>query len=249
MKNQEKARKLFDLLCKLIDFDVEKEAKKKTRKIRLDVMDIERELTKAYNFLNTDRPELAVICLNEAADSLLDRIKFDREDIQKGLIEDRIKVLREIGEVFDLYDSWVLEDFQGYLDTFKGHNLFKKKELNIETVKPEMIVELDEAIQKGLLNPYVYTKGKAPLGKDFGKFQLNDNLILCDSVIDWLNYTSSQLSKNEDGAKVTFFMKIEEIIDFSYFVISIAYKDHLRAIKSPYPIIFSQKDIKIGTKF
>lgn len=227
MKNQEKARKLFNLLCKLIDFDVEREAKKKTRKISLATMDIEDELTKAYNFLNTNRPELAVICLNEAADSLLNIIRFDREDIQKGLIEDRIKVLRGIGEVFDLYDSWVVEDFQVYLDTFDGHDLFNKKELNVKTVKPEIIVELDEAIQNGLLVPYIYTKGKAPLGEDFGKFQLNDNLILCDSVVDWLNYTSAQLSKDEDVAKVTFFMKIEEIIDFSYFIISISYKDHL----------------------
>jgi len=228
---KQEVQEIFDHLCGVIGFSIDKvledAAAGKGRAIRLSTMDIEQDLVKANNYLQTDRPWFALHILQYTTKIVVDLIKDKPvEDLIKniGILTETVEYSKRADE---LYADWLNTDYDGFIDNFKGKNIFTADELTADTISPDFLIQLDDTVSKGLLKSFKYKDGTDRVNSLFGKpFRLSEQLYITDSIQGFFDYLK-RTDHTDDVVYVNFLMKIEPREDMSYFLLTFSYKDHV----------------------
>ena len=227
MTTIEKVREYLDFYCELIDFDIEALKTATSRKLRMGLMDYEDVLVKVYNFVNTNRPNHAIVWLNSISTGIFDLYKdsLSQESFMESM--DELNKVAKIGkEIKAAYEDWLKNDFATYLAVYNNGDMFKPGELDPSKLDPMLMLETEDVLEESkLLKILKYGDGTmdAGLGK---KLSFNSNLIISSSLHEWLGHLKSN-AKNDDVTYVSTLMKIEARVDLTFFIIAIQYKDNL----------------------
>lgn len=229
-------KSIFDKLCDKLGFDyseskLEAESKKTSHHINIITHDLEENILKLRNYIVTEQLDYAIIQLDVVVHMVISiynpfsytHLKNDKQDI--------IELIEILSSSIALYDNWLKNDYSKTLEYFKNNDLFKEEEINSDNIDPEMFLDLKSILdnttntKQDLLKTYVFKRGKEPISEDILNFQLNKEIVISDSVSDWLNI----ISRREDSlnTRVTLFLKIEDIEDYSYFLFVVHYKDSI----------------------
>lgn len=211
----------IDYISKVIDFDMEKVAKAKSRKM-FSSWQLENTLVVVHNLLAQAEIGLAIHKLNDCYDMLIDLVTSDRNWLVQNVDEFKV-IITNHALVTGAYQVWLDTDFKAHLDQYRKYDIFKADELDQNKIDPQMFLDLHTAMDKKLVQAFRFRgKGKVELP---GDHKIKDNLVLIDSLEVFFNSI-----RQTDEVVVYVVMKIEQIIDYSYFLVVVAYKENIWVI-------------------
>ena len=224
---------LFNKLCSILGYDysdkaMEENAKKTSHKISLFTHDFEKDLLKVKNYIATEELDYAIIQFNSIIEGffhIYNPFTYNGIKTQKAELYELIEL---ISDSIDLYDVWLKTDYVKALEFYHNNELFKPDEINSDKIHPELFLRLKDVLNGDtckFIKTFSYKKGSAPITDDINLFKLNKEIVLSDNLNEWINIKARK--EISDVTEVTMFMKIEEIVDYSYFLFVINYKDHV----------------------
>lgn len=209
----------FRSICDIIGFDIVKMATAKSRKINLATYNIEKQLLKVSNFIAKEEDGYAIYLLREIYDELFGLVSEDKTWILDNT-EAFVELVNDTKTVKLQCEEWLKGELQKKLNQFESFGIFKKGDLTPEKINPEIFIDLDESLAKDILRGYRFRgAGKVKLPSNYS---IKDHLVITSSLEDFLTTLSVK-----DELTVYFLLKTEKRIDFSYFLIVIAYQEHV----------------------
>lgn len=222
-----RVRKYLSYFCDLVGFDIIKESQKKTRRINLSTYDIEKSLVQAHNLINTGKEQYALVVLFNISKTIFDGYK---NSLSQDNIADNLDALVELTgilkQIKEDHTSFINNDFSTYLNSFAENKLFKKGEIKKDEFDPLDFLSVQDVLDNDrYLKTYSYQKGTSSLDELALNLSINHNLIISDSLHEWLTYLKAN-TKDDNVTYVSCLLKIEEREDLSYFIFSVQFKDH-----------------------
>lgn len=153
----------------------------------------------------------------EKIDFTIDMDNSTDEEIQIAL--KRRSIVKEIKY---LYSDVKEEIYNPLIELTSKHDFFKDETL--EGISEEIILNVHDWMDNNHLSKYVLKQGSSKIPKDLSNFIISKDFYLCDN----LNYFLTNFNKtyDDDVVRVTTFFKIEKVVDYSYFMFILNYKDH-----------------------
>lgn len=186
---------------------------------------LEKNLSNAYKYINRGDEKTFLYAFKDIVDDLnftLDFNKASKEQI------DNMFVRKELCDSFlKMYEESIKNDLDPLLELVNKHTFFEDEDLDREKVPNSIILEASEWYDKEYLKKYILKKGESYIPENLEKFQISNELFISDNI----NYFLENFNKeyNDDIVRITTFFKIEKVVDYSYFMFIVNYKDHVIA--------------------
>lgn len=217
---KEKVEKYFKLIADVIDFDITKLVGKKSHTIRLGLYGTEKNLFSIYNYIQLEKYGLALHILQETFNEVSGILKHQDDKWMFENMDKFTDFFVQYREARQLYADFLKGDYMNFLNQVNDTKMFKPEELNGETLSPEVFVNLDNAIEKNLLTTFRYRGSgavKLPI-----TYTLKDHIVITNSVQAFL-----ETAKQPDHLEIVMLMRIDDPIEFSYFLMVFMYKEHV----------------------
>lgn len=222
-------KELFSDMAKLMGFDFSEEALAENKSHNFFTYGTKKTMFKALNYINTGSYGFAVTLLNETVKDLLVNYKIlDYQHVStKERYDDLLKSLSIMNNVATRYKLWLDNEYNEYLQSYASEKktIFKEGDITTDNIPPEVFINLDNLFleHENLIKIFKHRIGTQPIGEDFLQYRLHENIIISDSLHEWLEFSKQS---DEDVTTIIPFLKIEKIVDYSYFLFLVKYKDH-----------------------
>lgn len=223
--DQAEIQGLLDQLAGFIDFDYVKEVQKTKRTINFNTWDTQKAIVKAWEYLGFKEPSKALLKLYEVLPDQISWLQnFKPEDFSDPKrLKDITDLNTYIARVSALVKEWKESDFVAELDQYEKNGLIQKKDRKEITEFTSLYV--DELVSKEGFQCYVFQKGKTPLPRDL-PWALSKNILITPDLNSLLSMID-RLQSPFQGFSVSLVLKLDEPLDFSYFILVFVYKDHI----------------------
>lgn len=222
------AYKLFQFLQKITGCDIEKKLENppERRSGTIGTLITEDDLFKVYKEILAGNNDVAYIKGVSLLKELLENFRvrsFNPEDIRESG-----KILVCSSHYIEEYNEWYKKDREEFTKELFSIPLIldeEKTEANASTVSRLTKSKCRETIlHTKYINLYQYRKGNAHLWDEIYEYEISNTFLITSDV----NSVLSSIQPKEDN-KIHFYLicKIEDRIDFTYFIIVIQYKDNV----------------------
>lgn len=113
-----------------------------------------------------------------------------------------------------------------YVAAYKGYWLFEGNDIKKELKDLWIFPRIEKALGKKLFETYCYHKENQAVPPKESIFKLNPNLYIVDSINSFLRFAKRE-KIDSDEIRATYLLKIEDIPEYSYFVLVIQYKGNV----------------------
>lgn len=225
---KEKAYDIFKYLCNIYNIDIEQMVKDNPtpRGGTLGVIHCQYRLFNIYkSYIEQEYDLMYIKAVNEI--KTLVKNNSELKDITIDNMQELINIYQQCILYIKDFDDWYSEDRKVFREYIFSNPLLKdtdKTDDNFQKVTKLMVDECKSTITtKKLIHTYVYKQGDAYLEptKNY-EYVISDTLVISDDI-DIL--FSGIKTYDDDLLHYQILTKIEEIIDYTYFIIAISYKD------------------------
>lgn len=181
-----------------------------------------KEIFKTYAYVVSGEYEKAIFQFKTTIDEI--DFKFDpteMSDEQLAKVLERRDIVKEVKQ---MYEEIKEDIYSPLIDIVQNHEFFSGETIDQDEVPADILLIVSEWLAKGYLKKYVLKQGSAEIPKQLTNFVVSKELYLSDNI----NYFLNNFNKtyDDDVVRVTAFFKIEKVVDYSYFMFIINYKDH-----------------------
>jgi hypothetical protein len=209
-----KFSKMFD-----VDFE-EKLKQEKSKATSIGEFCFSRDVFGVYRYAEEEMLIEALVTFN---DLIKDSVKNIRISDYPDLRELSAKLL-EFAEMIDFceYHSEIIMD--EYVKTYDGYWLFEGHDIKKELGDLWMFPRMEKALGMKLFENYSYYIANSSVPPKDSEFKINPNFYIVDSINSFLRFAKKE---NTDEVRATYLLKIEDILEYSYFVLVIQYKGNV----------------------
>ena len=163
-------------------------------------------------------------CYHKAIEFIKTFIKSIEISDPDSQIDSLISLLSKSKEYFSEYKSWAEYDNKKFIDwLFSAEILLpeERTEENIKGLDRTIVQDSRKALQSKYLRIYLRSKGESPILED-AKLQIRDGILISSD----LNLLEASLKPSDvtDSVIMTMLLKIEPIIDYSYFILAFSFR-------------------------
>lgn len=213
---------LIDFLQEYTGIDIERDiVSKSSFSGTLGQYNIQKRLFAVYSLYRQQDYET---CYHKAVDfikSFIKSIEISDPDTQ---IDSLISFLSKSKEYLSEYKSWAVYDNKKFIDwLFSAEILLpeERTEENIKGLDRTIVQESRNALMSKHLRIYMRIKGESQIPQD-AKLQIRDGVLISSD----LNLLEASLKPSDatDSVIMTMLLKIEPIIDYSYFILAFSFR-------------------------
>lgn len=201
-----------------LDFE-EKLKQEKSKPTPVGEYFFSKDVFSIYKYAAEDKLNEAIVTFHDLIKDSVRNIRI-KPDEMRELISDLAELV-EIEEFCKFHSERIMDE---YTDQYKDHWLFKGEDIKKGIGNLWILPRMEVALTKGLFKTYRYHTENPTVPDPDTVFKLNPNLYIVDSINSFLRYAKSS---NYDDLRATYILKIEDILDYSYFCLVIQYKGNV----------------------
>jgi hypothetical protein len=220
--NKENIQNYVIEFSKIFGIDFEEKLKQENSKaLPIGEYFFSKDIFGVYKLAEENKLIESLITLN---DVVIEHASSIRVKVNNEYLRNLSSNLLKIADILDYYNHHNNILMDQYVNAYKDFWLFKGNDLKKELGSLDILPRIDMALEKNLFKTYAYHIENKSIPEKNSKFLLNQNLYIVDSINSFLKYAKKE---NNDDIKVTYILKIEDIIEYSYFCLVIQYKGNV----------------------
>lgn len=178
------------------------------------------KLFDAYNLYMTNKIELSYIILGKLL-VLDNNVRYDIKDFEK--IQKISKYLLFASSEYKIFCDWY-DNYKEIWNCYVDENPLRVESDEANKYEPTYLYDLDKNLfgKYGILKEYVYKKGVEKL--NLTTYQINNTFVYTNDLSLYIN---SLTPKKDEITYFSMIFNIQEILEISYFVIIVQYKDYI----------------------
>lgn len=217
---------LFKKLCNWYNIDIEKMIAENptSRRGTLGLLRNQDELFEIYRLHIAGDYDVAYIKAYDKMISMLTYIDLSKPTIES--LDEVIVVLQECKQYIADFTLWNDNDRKTFREYIFSNPLLlesDKTDANFAKITKVMFDDCKKVIGTNYIRTNIYKQGNAHIeyGKEYN-YKIHDVIVISDNMQQLL---STLKVHDDDLLHYTMMFKIEQIIDYSYFIIVVQYKD------------------------
>ena len=201
-----------------IDFE-EKLKQEESKPTPIGEFFFSKDVFSIYKYAMEDKLVESIVTFHDIIRDSVTNIRIKPDDMRE--LAGELVQLAEIEEFCKHHSEKMMDE---YVAQYKDYWLFEGEDIKKGLGSLWMLPRMEVALTKGLFGTYRYHTENPNVPAPGSTFKLNPNLYIVDSINSFLHYAKSV---EHDDVRVTYILKIEDILDYSYFCLVIQHKGNV----------------------